>query len=70
MPMPVLHRRNIIFIDKISAFLSVPVIRSVNADVLVYAVLAFQHYSSLLISEISSSEVIATEPLVLSISSA
>ena len=45
MPMPVLHKHNIIFIDKIPANLSVPIICSVNADFLMNAFFTFQHLS-------------------------
>ena len=70
MPMSMLHKHNIIFIDKIPASLGILVICPVNADLLMNTFFAFQHYLFSPSSEISSSEVIAIEPLALSISSA
>ena len=45
MPMSMLHKHNIIFIDKIPASLGILVICPVNADLLMNTFFAFQHLS-------------------------
>ena len=64
-PITVLHRRNIILINKIPASLDVLVICPVNADFLMNALFAFQHLSippifSLILFPYSSSPVSIT----------